>query len=444
MQSQTKLSSKQPKQQYVCRLLQKLSNRIHQTEDAQSVLFSQRNQIWHLFCLVTSDRRDVICSYGKKTYQGKIVELSRELAVLYISNFVNEKIASLRIEFIHADTSYWVEASIVSTYKQYLFLQIPYLFHSQKKRKKTRISSNDVLLNFTLCYPPYPLTPIQNLYTNDFQNIYSLRFIINEVEKEYPNINLLYKMFTDHLYKMGLEWSFHVCSSKEDPEDISNIIDKIIREENAVFFIKNTQDIDTYHSKPTSQYLTNFHSYYEKLQSSSQAENDALFMKVQKEDTDNSLKSYAYAPLKALGKTIGHIHLTSSLFSKRVITEEDAIYLDMLSKFFTYAINKASITKKHYHPIGIPVLDISQTGLSFTIEKELGECLIQEGYMQLKIILPENVINTKAKITRNELLKEKNKMKIGLEFYKSEPNTNLILENYIYKRLSKNLKADFE
>ena len=354
------------------------------SEDKHQVFRSDFNQIWHFFNLLYSQKRQLYCFYNNQKHNARISELRKKDLILQLETFIVEDNIpeSIEIEFVHSGNVYQFDMVVKLVWQKYVCIEIPAYLQSKIIRNGLRIIADDLYLHFTLAYPPFPLTPFPDILATDLYSHSHMAPIIEEIQKDEPNINLLCIMVADILKGLNFTFRFEMYTDNHQPNELQELM--IDKQKTA--FIRDTRNLDSYTTAYSSPRLVNFCESYADMKEQSEEQAKAYCQKLQQKDADEFLRSYAYAPLFLFGTAIGHLAIFSKVFDSSIIFEQEALIVDNLARFLSYAISKATVTKTYYKESYTRILNISKSGMLIEVNgKRLLDYLLSQKYLKLSL-----------------------------------------------------------
>ncbi len=398
-------------------------------------LTSQFNQIWHFFNLLYSQKRPIYCSHKNKRYKAKIIELRKTDIILELKNFLLEgtPLNNIEIEFLHSRCVYQFDVFIKESWQEYICIEIPHHIQSKITQKNIQFTIDDLYLHFTLAYPPFPQTPFTDLIATDLHFYSYFSPMIEELQKDEPNLSLLCTMIADQLRRLDFTFNFEVFTESEKLSDIQ----KIMIDTQKTAFISDTRKFDSYCTPLTSSRLTNIYDTYTQMQKQSEVDAKKYCQDIQQRDIDQFTRSYAYAPFFLFYTAIGQLSIVSTVFDAKSVSLEDASLIDTLARFLSYGMSKSVVSKKYYRQNHTRVVNIAKKGLSIEIQdKNLLDYLTAQKYLKLSLQVKDQTLELQANVLNTLSIEENNsnRYNLSLQFYKMEPEANLVLEKLIYEQ----------
>ena len=417
------------------------------------------DRVRHLFSFLQIRKQYVQCRIADTVRQALILDIKQNLAVLYMKDLQSLKSESLynfEIEFYYSNIQYQFDVLVAEIRGNHICIYIPDEIQSVKRRETERVLVNDLFIRFTIAYPPVSRTPFKRIHPMDSRLYGPFAPIVEELEKDEPKLDIIYTEITDQIKKMGFGYDLHIYSplsesepkagsllqseSKENP--LFEFIEEAIRKERKTFFIADSKALESYSLAPREEALTNLHKAYEELEGESAGKGQAYCQEIQNEDKENFIRSYACAPLIAFDSLLGHIKIFSTTYDYQIVSIEEAKTLDLLAQFLSYAIIKLIITRKYYYNVNTRIRNISRGGLFLEVEdKKILDYLLSHIYLKITLEVEEHILNIKARVTQYYHTKELGKHGLGVQFYKVDPDTDLVLANIVYEHKRNELKA---
>ena len=436
------------------RILARANFRSELEKNKFSKINIEQNKIWHLFFLLQTTERTIKCIYLNQTFEGRVVETSKDSIILYIDNFQYLNSYSIEIQFINSGNIFKTEVIIVEIFNYFVCVKIPENIQSQQQRKNPRIITDDLFINFTFCSPENNLSFIPNIInekkhlTSEFRNTKKL------IEGDEPNIELLYHEIKNKLEKYNLENEIIIFNENEiGKENKDNLIIEFLLKTNKTLFIQDTNNLESYLDKFIDEdensnftlekklkyknFISNFSSLIEETDTTNYTILEQIKF-LQLNDKKENLRSYAYSPLILFEKVIGYISLKSKIENIQIITPEQIEKLIIFSKYLSFAFLKLKISKKYFRNEYLQVINLSVNGMKLLIPNDkLFYAMLTHPYLKIKTNIKNYNINLNAKIVYNlkNEIKSYNKFQnvIGIAFTKKDPYCDTLLEQFIYE-----------
>ena len=408
-----------------------LQQREEQTQS--SLVRSNFSQIWHLFLLSQCYKRPMACFYEGESYQAVVAELKATEVVLHIPNFVYvEQANHINIEISHANFSHQLELTIIHSEEEHNTCAIPHTIAA-----KLDYSQQDTLdfihfpLRFTLDTIPYSKSYFIEAVTIDLLSRSQLRFIMQELCSDLPNLQTVYALVVDYLRNNIIyDFNFHVYARNQK----IGLVQAVILNEKKTFFISDVRKKASYCDLLGANNLTNLHQICKAEQTGGTQSRKAYWYVKQCQDLSCNRKSYAIAPLWIFDTVVGFIGISTTLFDQGSILKQDACKLDLAAKLMSYAMSKATISHKYFHASHAQIVAIDKYGLSFKIkDKKVYHYLQWQKYLSLFLELEgRSNIELKAKIIQSQSL-EQDEYRLKTEFYQIKPESILTLDKLLYE-----------
>ena len=420
------------------------SNKIISSQRERDIRFGI-DRVRHIFSFLHIRKQYIRCDIADTVCQAFILDIKQKLAILYVKDLENLQIGDLynfEMEFYYFNTKYQFDVFVSEIHGNHICIYIPDELQSTKRRKTERVLVDDFFIRFTLAYPPFPVLPFKNLLPLEPRVYGSFSSIIEELEKDEPKMSFIYAEICNQIKKMGFTPDLQIYPSGSQAKP-SGIMEETMHKEKKTFFVADSREIESYFLPPEGERLTNLHRVYEDLEKESPGKGRSYCQEIQKQDTENSIRSYAYTPLIVFSSVIGYIKIFSTTFDQKTISEEQLENLDLLVQFLSYGIKKSIITQKYYYQINARVRNIGRGGLFFEIEdKKVLDYLISHIYLKITLEFEGYVLNVKARIMQYYAMEEAGNYGVGVQFYKEDPDASMILENLIYEQKRSDLKAN--
>ncbi len=395
-------------------------------------VYSDKNQIWHLFLLFQANERNLICRFQDQVYEGLILQISYQNAILNLKHFQGTNARSFEIEFIYNNTIYQLEVIITEFYREFVCIKMPEFLSSKKHRKNPRVKVDDIYIHLTLAPPPYPKSGIPNINQNDFRLYGSLKNLLKILESDEPNLSFVQIEIMENFKKWGFENEIHIY----DDSNQNDIIYKTLLEEKKTLYIKNCNQIESYTENKLKEEYTNFHNSGDSQISNEKEttpKTNTLIENLQKNDVVGGVSSYAIAPIFFFKKLIGYMRIASKMENTSSINEEIVNELTIFANSLSFGINKSYLAKKYAQQSYLKMIDLSIEGCSILIaNQDLYEFIKEFSYVKIKTDIDHVSLFLEAKVIHGKKDEEKNYFILGMQFTKKDLNANKVIEKYIH------------
>lgn len=396
----------------------------------ETIIESDINQIRHLFYYLRSERLPVSLTYQLDEYTATVQGVDEGSAELSVQNFEDGPIRRCRIRFDVHGIFYEFEVALVETSKSALLIRLPFFIQSTQLREYRRIPAEDLFIRFTIDYRHF-LESVEDILTVTSRYPY----ILNELKKEVPDLRLINRILIEEVNRISPEFELKLYGDNTGETFVQGIM---AREKKAIY-ISNTIKIENYFARILSHSLMNFSNEYERIsRETSEEEAVKFFAEMQKGDLRNFKSNYVYSPISIFEKPIGHIYVQSTLLDKRLLMFDHAYQIFILTRLFSYALNKTVFARTYLkHPL-TRVVNISLGGLLFELtEKEVFYFLITNDRLKIYLHLKNDVIVFHSEISR--YFPSPNGFYIGVNFLEAENDGFRILEKYLFARRRENI-----
>ena len=391
----------------------------------ESILGSDINQIRHLFYWLRSESRPVQVNYGAEEYRATVFEVTNTIAHMRVPGFQGERARRCRIKFEIVNILYQFEVPIIDIGPDTVSIKIPAYIQSAKRRKNRRIWADDMYMRWIIAYQPL-------FGRRGTGQILEARYphIVAELRRDEPDLYLINHIVTEELARIAPAFEI-----KFYPENYRrNLMETMIAQEQKTFYLKEVGASETYYKAQRTYGLINFNREYRQLlRTGSEEEAAKHFEKMQQEDMHQHLANYVCAPLMIFDAVIGHIYAYTTVFDRGVLSEDQALQIDMLSQLMNYAMSKTVIARSYLRHTFTRVVNISMGGLLFELNnRTIFDYLTFHDHLKMQIQIRHHLMHLTGEITRYYPIKDG--FNVGVQFYEAGPDDYRVLQDFVAER----------
>lgn len=402
-----------------------LGTRRHEDYTEDTILGSDINQIRHLFYYLRVEEKPIIVSYQTDTYKSRIIDVEDALARLHVPGFEIGSVRRCRIKFEGFNQLYQFEVPILEIEDELLTIRIPAFIQSVQRRKYKRIYVDDLLLRFIILYRPI-------FASRETTQFIDSRYphIMLELEKDEPDLSLINRIVTEEIAKITPNYEFRFYEKGER----MGIMESTVMEESRPVFIRDVLDLESYYERPRHYGLTNYHKEYNHLlRFGSEEDARKTFTDIRNGDTEKFIRNYVCAPLIIFDKVVGHVYLYTTVFGNELISVDQAHQINLLTQLLNYAMSKTAIARTFYSHALTRVVNISLGGMLFELNNQvLFDYLTFHDKLRMVLQIRYHLLHLEGEITR--YFPTPNGYNIGFRFFKADPDSYKVLEQFIYDR----------
>ncbi len=388
-----------------------------------TIVGSDVNQIRHLFFHLKSDKVHVTVSYMSENYPARVEEVSNTSIMLKTESLREGPLRRCNIRFEAFSVLYQFEVLIQSFRDNQIIIKIPYFIQSARHRKYKRVSAGALHLRFITTYQPFFNSSSDNqIALNRF------RHIITELEKDVPDIHLIYRIIIGEIQKISPHYNVKFYR-EETPIEIA---DNIVRKEKKTLFIEDLNKIETLYEIHHMYNLTSFYNHFNDIRKDSNEE-DAIknLENIRRKYLSDFIHKIVISPFKIFNNVVGSIFIYSTLLEARYISAEQAHIVDLMMELLSYAMTKNVMAATYYKDPITPVVNMSISGLLFNLtDEEVFDYLTFHDRLKLTMQIKHEFIHFYAEISR--YFPSGKGYDIGVNFLSGEPENYKILENFIH------------
>ncbi len=391
----------------------------------ESILGSDINQIRHLFYWLRSEQRRVQVNYGAEEYKATVFEVTNTVAHMRMPGFQGERARRCRIKFEIVNILYQFEVPIVDIGPETLAIKIPAHIQSAKRRKNRRIWVDDMYMRWIIAYQPL-------FGRRGTGQILEARYphIVAELRRDEPDLYLVNHIVTEELAEIAPDFEIKFYPEKYK----RNLMETMIAQEKKTFYLGEVANVESYYKARRTYGLINYNREYRQiLRTISEEEAAKQFEQLQQQDMHNHLANYVCAPLMIFDEVIGHIYVYSTVFDYGVLSEDQALQIDMLAQLMNYAMSKTVIARSYFRHTFSRVVNISMGGLLFELNnRTIFDYLTFHDHLKMEIQIRHHLMHLSGEITRYYPTREG--FNIGVRFYQAGPDDYKVLQNFVAER----------
>jgi c-di-GMP-binding flagellar brake protein YcgR len=130
---------------------------------------------------------------------------------------------------------------------------------------------------------------------------------------------------------------------------------------------------------------------------------------------------------------VGHVYLYTTVFGSELISVDQAHQINLLTQLLNYAMSKTAIARTFYSHAPTRVVNISLGGMLFELNNQvLFDYLTFHDKLRMVLQIRYHLLHLEGEITR--YFPTKNGYNIGFRFFKADPDSYKVLEQFIYDR----------
>ncbi|TGK58327.1 PilZ domain-containing protein [Leptospira wolffii] len=402
---------------------------ILETMFGETIIGSDINLVKHLFYSLKADQREFPFDYEGDKLNAVVEEVGEDTLILYVPYLQPKGILRAKISFEILNILYQFEVVLLDFWEDHVRIKIPSELQAAAFRKNLRVAVDDLFMNYVILYRS--LSGGERELGKNLSVEQKFFHLMKEIKKDNPSLKLINLMATEYI--LGVSKDYEIVFFGPGKKD--DFLGRIMKEYNRSVYIQDCSLIMNYIGEERDPYLDNFRDEYLKLvQSEGQAKADEFFRDLQKEEVQNFMISYVATPIRLFNDPIGYIRVYSTAMDKFSIVQQQALYIQELGEILTYALTKVYIRQDNFRneEAVTRILDISMNGLLFEIEDARTFKYLKKHNI-IKMFVP---ISERDLVLRGEVVRflelDDGKFHLGVNFFDSNPDDMVYLQNYIF------------
>lgn len=403
---------------------------------SETIIGSDINLVKHLFYYLKADGREFDFIYNEETSLAVVDEIYTNTLDLIVPDFKEAGQRRARIKFEIMNILYQFEVLIQDIRDSALTIRIPSELQSMQLRQSKRLPVDDLFMNFIILF-----RSLTGGTREVGKNLYAERrfpHLMKEIRKDKPNLKLINVMLTDYIKTVSPHFDIVLFSDHEtEPDEYEKFLRKQIGSTPKTLYIPSTTRLENYIERTNDPVLTNYYQMYQKLEVEASTEDAFYFIEsLQKRENRAFEVSYVYSSIRIYDEVKGYIKVFSTAMDRFTLTSSQAVFIHELAEIINYAFTKIAIQVTSYEQLihSTKIVDISMDGLLFEIHnRKLFHYLKNHNIIKMNIPLGmERVLVLRGEIVR--YIEKGDSYLLGVNFFDSNPDDMLFLENYLYEK----------
>lgn len=411
---------------------------ILETMFGETIIGSDINLVKHLFYSLKADQREFPFDYEGEKLNAVVEEVGEDTLILYVPYLQPKGILRAKISFEILNILYQFEVVLLDFWEDHVRIKIPSELQAAAFRKNLRVAVDDLFMNYVILYRS--LSGGERELGKNLSVEQKFFHLMKEIKKDNPSLKLINLMATEYILGVSKDYEivFFGPGRKED------FLGTLMKRYNRSVYVTDCSLIMSYIGEEKDPYLDNFRDEYLRLvQTQGQAKADEFFRELQKEEVRNFMISYIVTPIRLFNDPIGYIRVFSTAMDKFSIVQQQALYIEELGEILTYALTKVYIRQDNFRneKAVTRILDVSMNGLLFEIEDERTfKYLKKHNIIKMFVPIMERELVLRGEVVRFLEVGE-GRFQLGVNFFDSNPDDMVFLQNYIF---GKKMKVLFE
>jgi hypothetical protein len=402
---------------------------------SETIIGSDINLIKHLFYYLKADGTEIDFVYNEKESLAVVDEIFQDTISLVIPNFMEEGQRRARIRFEVMNILYQFEIIIVDIQDIILTVKIPTELQSMHLRQNKRLPVDDLFMNFIILFRS--LSGGKRAVGKNLHAERRFPYLMREIQKDKPSIKLLNIMLTDYIKSISNEYKIVIYNENEVLDESEQLLRAVLEKTEKSIYIHDCNKFSSYVENLENENLTNYYDEKTRLNEALSSEEVLQYFEDhQKKESREFLVSYVVAGIRIYDEIIGYIKVYTTAMDRFSITQSHALFVHDLAEIINYAFTKVAIQVTSYElqTHSTQIIDISMNGLLFEIHNlKLFNYLKRHNIIKMNIPIGSGfVLMIRGEIVR--FLEKENSFHLGVNFFDSNPDDMLHLENYLFEK----------
>ncbi|TGK02628.1 PilZ domain-containing protein [Leptospira langatensis] len=404
---------------------------ILETMFGETIIGSDINLVKHLFYSLKADQREFPFDYEGDKLNSIVEEVGEDTLILYVPYLQPKGILRAKISFEILNILYQFEVVLLDFWEDHVRIKIPSELQAAAFRKNIRVAVDDLFMNYVILYRS--LSGGERELGKNLSVEQRFFHLMKEIKKDNPSLKLINLMATDYI--LGVSKDFEIVFFGPGKEE--SFLTRFIRKYNRSVYVPDCSLIMNYIGEEKDPFLDNFRDEYLHLvKTQNQAKADEFFRELQKEEIRDFMISYIVTPIRLFNDPIGYIRVYTTAMDKFSIVQQQALYIEELGEILTYALTKVYIRQDNFRneKAVTRILDISMNGLLYEIEDERTfQYLKKHNIIKMFVPIHERELVLRGEVVRFLELPD-GKFHLGVNFFDSNPDDMVFLQNYIFEK----------
>ncbi|TGK06629.1 PilZ domain-containing protein [Leptospira semungkisensis] len=404
---------------------------ILETMFGETIIGSDINLVKHLFYSLKADQREFPFDYEGDKLNSIVEEVGEDTLILYVPYLQPKGILRAKISFEILNILYQFEVVLLDFWEDHVRIKIPSELQAAAFRKNIRVAVDDLFMNYVILYRS--LSGGERELGKNLSVEQRFFHLMKEIKKDNPSLKLINLMATEYI--LGVSKDFEIVFFGPGKEE--GFLTKFIRKYNRSVYVPDCSLIMNYIGEEKDPFLDNFRDEYLHLvKTQSQAKADEFFRELQKAEIRDFMISYVVTPIRLFNDPIGYIRVYTTAMDKFSIVQQQALYIEELGEILTYALTKVYIRQDNFRneEAVTRILDISMNGLLYEIEDaRTFQYLKKHNIIKMFVPIQERELVLRGEVVRFLELPN-GKFHLGVNFFDSNPDDMVYLQNYIFSK----------
>lgn len=401
----------------------------------ETIIGSDINRVKHLFYYLKADEKEIDFVYDDILYPAIVEEIDGNALALHVPEFAEAGQRRARIRFEIMNILYQFEIIIQDVQHDTILVKIPTELQSMQLRASKRMPVDDLFMNFIILF-----RSLSGGTRAVGKNLYAERrfpHLMKEIRRDTPNLKLINVIVTDYLKSISNEYAIVIFQDHDSYDEKEQMIRSILQRSDKTIYVRDCNKIESYLEPLKSPILVNYSEEKKRLlEVLTEEEVLEYFGAIQKQESRDFHVSYAITAIRIYDEVIGYMKVYTTAMDRITLSPDHALFLHELAEIANYAFTKVAIqvTAYEYLTHSTQIVDISMDGLLFEIRnRKLFNYLKRHNIIKMNIPLDSGVtLVIRGEIVR--FLEREDAYHLGVNFFDSNPDDMLHLENYLFEK----------